>query len=73
MRSLLLITLPLLLAACGADIATATATTAKLQAEQARQAQETAARITQQLDANTKALTQRAADMADDSVKGADR
>lgn len=66
MRLLLLITLPLILTACGADVATATATTAKLQAEQAKQAQETAARITQQLDANTKALEQRTADMADD-------
>jgi outer membrane lipopolysaccharide assembly protein LptE/RlpB len=66
MRLLLLIALALILTACGVDVATATATTAKLQAEQAKQAQETAARITQQLDANTKALAQRTADMADD-------
>jgi hypothetical protein len=46
MRSIILTSLMLRLAACGADIATAIATTAKLQAEQAKQAKETTAQLT---------------------------
>lgn len=64
MRPLILLALSLNLAACGADVATATATTAKLQAEQAKQAKETAAQLMQKIDANTKAMEQRNAEMA---------
>lgn len=66
MRPLILVALCLTLAACGADVATATATTAKLQAEQAKQAKETAAQLTQKLDANIKAGEQRTADSAEE-------
>lgn len=66
MRPLILFALCLTLAACGADVATATATTAKLQAEQAKQAKETAARLTQQLDANIRAGEQRTADSTEE-------
>jgi hypothetical protein len=62
MRSIILTSLMLTLAACGADVATATATTAKRQAEQAKQAKETAAQLTQKLDANIKAGEQRSAE-----------
>lgn len=64
MRSLIVIAIALTLTACGVDVAVSTATTAKLQAEQAKQAKETAAQLTQQVDANVKAMEQRAADMA---------
>lgn len=66
MRSIILAALALTLAACGADVATATATTAKLQAEQAKQAKETAAQLTQKLDANIKAGEQRSADVTEE-------
>jgi hypothetical protein len=66
MRSTILAVLALTLTACGADVATATATTAKLQAEQAKQAKETAARLTQQIEINTKAGEQRSADVAEE-------
>ncbi len=55
------------LAACGvADVGLGAATTAKLQAEQARQAQATAAQITQQMEANNKATEKRLAEMGDE-------
>lgn len=66
MHAIILATLALTLAACGADVATATATTAKLQAEQAKQAKETAAQLTQKLDANIKAGEQRSAEAAEE-------
>jgi hypothetical protein len=66
MRSIILASLMLTLAACGADVATATATTAKLQAEQAKQAKETAAQLTQKLDTNLKAGEQRSAESTDE-------
>lgn len=66
MRAIILTALALTLAACGADVATATATTAKLQAEQARQAKETAAQLTQKLDANIKAGEQRSAEAVEE-------
>ena len=66
MRPLILITISLTLTACGADVATATVTTAKLQAEQAKQAKETAAQLMQKIDANTQAMEKRAADMAEE-------
>jgi hypothetical protein len=66
MRSIILASLTLTLAACGADVATATATTAKLQAEQAKQAKETAAQLTQKLDTNLKAGEQRSAESTDE-------
>ena len=62
----LILALSLMLTACGADVATATATTAKLQADQAKQAKETAAQLTQKLDANIKAGEQRSADSAEE-------
>jgi hypothetical protein len=62
MRSTILAVLALTLTACGADVATATATTAKLQAEQAKQAKETANQLTQKLDVNIKAGEQRSAE-----------
>lgn len=56
------ILLALSLAACGvADVGTSAATAAKLQAEQAKQVQDTAAQLTQKLDAANKAIEQRAA------------
>lgn len=61
MRSVILTSLMLTLAACGADVATA-----KLQAEQAKQAKETTAQLTQKLDTNIKAGEQRSADSADE-------
>jgi hypothetical protein len=66
MRLLICAFLTLALAACGADVATATATTAKLQAEQAKQAKETAAQLTQKLDTNLKAGEQRSVDNAEE-------
>jgi hypothetical protein len=66
MRSIILTAITLTLTACGADVATATATTAKLQAEQAKQAKETAARLTQQIEVNTKAGEQRSADSTEE-------
>lgn len=64
MRPFIVIALCLTLTACGADVAIATATTAKLQAEQAKQGKETAAQWTQQIEANTRTMEQRAADVA---------
>jgi len=66
MRPLTLVALCLTLAACGADVATATATTAKLQAEQAKQAKETAAQLSQKLDASIRAGEQRTADSTEE-------
>jgi hypothetical protein len=66
MRTIILTVITLALAACGADVATATATTAKLQAEQAKQAKETTARLTQQIETNTKAGEQRSADATEE-------
>jgi len=66
MRPLILVALCLTLAACGADVATATVTTAKLQAEQAKQAQATVAQVRQKLDASNQVMEQRAADMAEE-------
>lgn len=66
MQPLILVAICLALAACGADVATATATTAKLQAEQAKQAKETAAQLTQKLDASIKAGEQRMAESAEE-------
>lgn len=66
MRPLILVAICLTLAACGADVATATATTAKLQAEQAKQAKETAAQLSQKLDVSIKAGEQRMAESAEE-------
>jgi hypothetical protein len=66
MRPFIVAALCLSLTACGADVAVATATTAKLQAEQAKQAKETAAQLTQKLDASIKAGEQRSADAAEE-------
>lgn len=64
MRFLILTTLWLVLAACGvADVGLSAATTAKLQAEQARQAKETAAQIVQKLEASNQVTERRLADM----------
>ena len=58
MRSIVLVSL--LLSACGvADVATATATTAKLQAEQARQGKDTTGKVRSDLDAAAKGAQQR--------------
>ena len=67
----LLGSLLLALAACGVADPGASAAGAKLQAEQARQAKETADRITQQIDANKLAAEQRLAAIAEESAKAA--
>lgn len=66
MRLLAILILSLAPVACGVDVAVSTATTAKLQAEQAKQARESAAQITQQLEASSKAMAQRNAEMSEE-------
>ena len=65
MRRLAILILSLAPVACGVDVAVSTATTAKLQAEQAKQARESAAQITQQLEASSKAMAQRNAEISE--------
>lgn len=51
-----------MLTACGvADLGTSAATTAELQAEQARQGRESQSQVTQKLDSASQAMEQRAA------------
>lgn len=66
MRLFPILILSLAPVACGVDVAVSTATTAKLQAEQAKQARESAAQITQQLEASSKAMAQRNAEMSEE-------
>ena len=69
MRRLAILILSLAPVACGVDVAVSTATTAKLQAEQAKQAKqarESAAQITQQLEASSQAMAQRTAEMSEE-------
>jgi hypothetical protein len=58
--------LPLLLTACGADVASTAATTAALKATEAKQAQKTKENVQKKLDAATQAAEERqqAADQA---------
>ena len=70
MRHFWLGLLPFCLMACGvADVGTAAATSAKLQAEQLKQGKETMDRVKQDLDAATKAQAAQAAQMAEADKK----
>ena len=67
MHFFMLTGLLLMLAACGvADVGVGAASTAKLQAEQALQAKETAAQIVQKLEAGNLATERRLAEMNDE-------
>lgn len=58
--------LSLVLAGCGvADVGSSAATAAKLKADQVKQGQETAAQVTQKLEAANQAAAQRAGEEAD--------
>jgi len=68
MRIVLILSLLLTLSACGADVATSAATAAKLKAQEVKQAQETKAHLTKQINAAMAAGQQRLHD-ADQEIQ----